>query len=265
SVALWLWYRGDRFRGYQSQPRGPTVQDALESALAQLSVQGRPLPSGRTDLGVHARMQVVRVRIPEVRTLTEVVDGLRARLPEGLGVALAKKSAPRFHPQWDSAGKVYRYRIFLPPSPQAAAPPFFWRVPWDVEPERLEEVLAQCRGTRDFIAFHEKSSARKLRTVSEASLAALGEGRFEVRWAGDGFGRYQVRYLTGSAVATAAGELAQEDFARALDDAQPMAGVKAPAEGLILWEVFYPPALDPFTAIERQAALGVPQGLPWAV
>ncbi|HWM44645.1 MAG TPA: tRNA pseudouridine(38-40) synthase TruA, partial [Burkholderiales bacterium] len=59
-IALGLEYDGSRFLGWQTQPGGGTVQDALEPALA--SIAGAKISTtaaGRTDRGVHARMQVV--------------------------------------------------------------------------------------------------------------------------------------------------------------------------------------------------------------
>jgi tRNA pseudouridine38-40 synthase len=52
-------YDGNQFRGFQSQPGGGTVQDALEEALARLvGTRVCVYPAGRTDAGVSARSQV---------------------------------------------------------------------------------------------------------------------------------------------------------------------------------------------------------------
>ncbi len=272
TIALWLWYRGNGFRGYQSQPRGPTVQDALESALTQLSVRGRPVPSGRTDLGVHARMQVIRVRLEDNHTPEELAQALRPLLPPDLGVALARAAPPGFHPQWHTESKEYRYRLCLDGRGEAAASgagsTTIWQTPWEVDPEELEALVGSCVGTRDFSAFHEKSSAVRPRTLLSAELRALGrvDGRLlhEIRWVGRGFGRYQVRYLTGSAVATSAGLLNSAQFEEALSQAKPIPGVKAPAAGLILWEVRYPPAWNPFSEADRSEAEGaIPSDPPF--
>lgn len=272
TIALWLWYRGDGFRGYQSQPRGPTVQDALESALAQLSVRGRPLPAGRTDLGVHARMQVVRIRTEEDGSDEAFMRALRPLLPQGLGVVAAREVPRGFHPQWHAETKEYRYRLCLDgevATSESSAWAAVWQTPWPVDPARLEKIVQSCVGTRDFSAFHEKSSAIKARTLLRAELRVVGpvDGRtvHELRWLGDGFGRYQVRYLTGSATATAAGALDATAFDSALREAKSIAGMKAPARGLVLWAVSYPPQWDPFTEQDRRAAeAALPPGLPFS-
>ncbi len=271
-VALWLWYRGGTFRGFQRQPDGPTVQSALEAALCSVGVPATIMPSGRTDRGVHARMQVVSVRLEPGDSAEALTERLPARLPPDLGLCLVRRPGS-FHAQWSASGKAYRYRLRLGGAEDAAWAPYALDVPGDpllqgpgavgVTPERLEALLGAAVGTRDFIAFHEKSSPRKPRTLESATLHALGGGLYEARLSGDGFARYQVRYLVGSALKVAAGLLSEDAWKAALETGAALEGLKAPAQGLVLWEVRYPPDVDPFTAGERLHPPGLPLEPPF--
>ena len=59
-IALGLEYAGEPFSGWQTQPGGGAVQDALEAALAQIAGERVGcVAAGRTDAGVHATAQVV--------------------------------------------------------------------------------------------------------------------------------------------------------------------------------------------------------------
>ena len=59
-IALAVEYDGSGFRGWQKQPGGGTVQDALQDALQQFAgVPVHVICAGRTDAGVHAIGQVV--------------------------------------------------------------------------------------------------------------------------------------------------------------------------------------------------------------
>jgi tRNA pseudouridine38-40 synthase len=267
--ALWIWYRGDLFRGYQAQVEGPTVQQSFHEALGRAGLAGAFAASGRTDKGVHARMQVLSGRVRQNLSLSDFAGRLAVTLPEGMGLCVARERHPAFHAQWSCAEKEYRYRLALGDVGKAWRP-FAWSPAAEprllgrsVDAGLLAQALARCIGERDFIAFHQKSSPRKRRRLSAAELVDLGSGLFEARLRGNGFGRYQVRYLVGTSVAVAAGLLPEEAFVAALERAEPIAGVRAPATGLILWEVFYPGELDPFAA-DRATPGGLPPKPPFA-
>lgn len=245
-TALWCWYHGGPFRGYQTQPEGPTVQGALDAALRTCGIEAGTIASGRTDLGVHARMQVVSFASDQ-----DAPGALAGSLPSGMGIAAAVRAPPKFNAHWSCTGKQYRYRLLL--ADDAAWAPFAWRV--DVAPSAVEAVLAHAIGTHDFWAFHEKSSARKPRTVSRLEVRVDGV-RADVRITGSGFGRYQVRYLVGGAVGVARGQLRRDDYVAGIERAVAFAGVKAPAQGLTLWEATYPD--DPFAGVRPVLPAGPP-------
>lgn len=258
-VALWCWYHGGPFKGYQTQPSLPTVQDSVIAAMGAAGLSRKPLPAGRTDAGVHARMQVLSLRLPEPIDLAQLPGRINAHLPPEVRIALARPAARGFHPQYSAAAKEYRYQLLTRDDPAWDA--FGWRV--DVDASRLRALLPQVEGTRDFSAFHDRTSQRMARTLERAELVER-EGRLEVRLSGPRFARYMVRLLVGSLVAVVRGELSEADFRAGLDAARPLPEVRAPARGLTLWEVRYPEGLDPFSAADRTSAAGVPNAPPFA-
>ena len=59
-IVLGVQYDGQPWLGWQSQPHGQTVQDALQQALQAIATQPVKIYcAGRTDAGVHALEQVV--------------------------------------------------------------------------------------------------------------------------------------------------------------------------------------------------------------
>jgi tRNA pseudouridine38-40 synthase len=242
-AALWLWYRGTHFRGWQRQSQRPTVQETVEERLRSCGITSGLAAAGRTDRGVHARQQVASLRVPlgtDVPGLLDVLQG------DGWGCAAARLAPPGFHAQWTPSTKEYRYRLCF-----GEAPPGWGAYVWEVHkdarlagaeasPEALCQALRQARGTRDFFAFHAASSARRPRTLSrvEARRTEAGEV-WELRLWGSGFGRYQVRALLGGAALLAAGRLTEAAWRAALDDAVPFAGMLAPPQGLTLWALDY--------------------------
>ncbi|HXN41889.1 MAG TPA: tRNA pseudouridine(38-40) synthase TruA [Myxococcaceae bacterium] len=268
SIALWIWYRGDHFNGYQTQVTSPTVEQALTLALRAGGISAAPVGAGRTDKGVHARMQVVRIRDRQHQP-EELSERVRPHLPLGLGICYAAGAKREFHPQWSSVSKEYRYRVRLWPTPHPEWESFSWLAcenprlrGRELKPRRIQGLLEKAVGRRDFIAFHEKSSPRRLRALLEIKLVELRPGLVDVRLRGDGFARYQVRYLVGSALAAAAGAIPVEEYLAALETGAPIDGLKAPPHGLILWEVSYPQAVDPFA--RALASNGLPGDPPFS-
>jgi tRNA pseudouridine38-40 synthase len=115
-VALGISYDGHRYRGWQSQPDGATVQDTLESALAKFAdAPVRSLCAGRTDAGVHAFNQVVHFDAPVSRDPFSWVRGTNRYLPKDIGVQWCKPVAASFHARRAALGRRYRYLILESP------------------------------------------------------------------------------------------------------------------------------------------------------
>lgn len=260
-VALWCWYYGGPFRGYQSQPQGPTVQDTVREGLRKAGFERMPVAAGRTDLGVHARMQVLTLRVADHLPTASIAERVNAQLPPTLGIACAKEVPSDFHAQWSATGKEYRYRLLLADKPEWSD--FAWRVEANVE--RLQSLLPALVGPHDYWAFHEASSARRERTIESATCTVNGDGLVELSLIAPGFGRYMVRYLVGGLVGVAEGKISEDVFINALNWAERFSGIRAPPQGLVLWNVRYPPEIDPFSVQEREQANGVPGQPPFAL
>jgi tRNA pseudouridine38-40 synthase len=241
-AALWLWYRGTRFRGWQRQVQSPTVQETVEGQLRTLGITGGLAAAGRTDRGVHARQQVASLRVPSGTDLDALANVLQGA---DWGCAAAAAAPEGFHAQWTPSNKEYRYRVsFTAPPPRWAA--FAWDVCSEarlegasVKPESLASALLRAVGTRDFFAFHAASSVRRPRTLSSVELHLVTDGLWELRLVGSGFGRYQVRALLGGAALVAAGQLSEDGWRAALEEAARFSGLLAPPHGLVLWALEY--------------------------
>ncbi len=258
-MALWCWYHGGPFRGYQSQVKGPTVQDTLRAALLRAGFSRNPAACSRTDLGVHARMQVLSMRVPAGEPPREALGSLvNQELDARLGVACVRPAPRKFHAAWSATGKEYRYRLALGDAPgwESCA----WRV--DLDPARLEALVPRLAGTRDFSAFHDPASPVRPRTLRSATVHRLSEDLLELRLRGDAFGRYMVRLLVGAVVDVATGARSEAELDAGLATARHFRPTRAPASGLILWEVEYAPGLDPFAA-DRAAPPPLPPVPPF--
>ncbi|MGE4244875.1 MAG: tRNA pseudouridine(38-40) synthase TruA, partial [Parvibaculaceae bacterium] len=73
-------YDGGPFVGWQRQDNGPTVQGAIESALAKLGEPVTATGAGRTDAGVHALGQVAHFDLEKAWAGDKLRDALNAHL-----------------------------------------------------------------------------------------------------------------------------------------------------------------------------------------
>lgn len=232
-VAMWCWYRGANFHGYQQQQELRTVQRELLRAFAAAGLSRNPVVAGRTDKGVSARMQVLSARLEREISPDELVTRLNAELPEDLGLHLARETKKGFHAAWSSNSKEYRYTL---------------EDPGDLE--LLKQAAALIPGTRDFKAFHFKTSEEKQRTVNSVELLPAPAG-LTLRFVGEGFARHMVRMLVGGMTAVSSGAVSLELFRAGLHERRNFHCPTAPPEPLTLWSVGYPSEVDPFTPEER--------------
>jgi tRNA pseudouridine38-40 synthase len=120
-------------------------------------------------------------------------------------------------------------------------------VPRRIDMARLAAATALLPGRHDFSAFALAGGGhgQPFRTVFSADWEEAGD-ELRFRITGDGFLRGMVRALVGTLVDVGLGRRGTEDFAALLSGrtqaARAAAGPTAPAQGLVLERVFYPPA-----------------------
>src|SRR2546423_716749 len=111
-IALGLEYHGTPFHGWQSQPDGSGVQNALERALSEIAGERvAVIAAGRTDTGAHATLQVAHFDIGVRRPETAWVRGVNALLPDAIAMQWAMPVAEEFHARFSATGRHYTYLL----------------------------------------------------------------------------------------------------------------------------------------------------------
>ncbi len=240
---LTLCYEGTRYRGWQRQGNTPdTLQARLEGLLGRLLGQEIELAgSGRTDAGVHARRQVCSFRAETELGCEELLQQLRAYLPEDIGALSLEEAEPRFHARLSCTGKTYLYRIWNSEAPCVFERRWVYRFPAALDTQAMARAAQLLCGTHDFSAFcgnrHRKKSA--VRTLRRIELSREGE-ELRLRFTGDGFLYHMVRILTGTLLEVGTGARSAEEMPAILASLErSRAGFTAPAQGLILWDLTY--------------------------
>ncbi|MQY50474.1 tRNA pseudouridine(38-40) synthase TruA [Rhodocyclus tenuis] len=201
-IALGIEYDGGGFCGWQTQPAGGSVQDAVQTALAALA--GQPIDivcAGRTDAGVHASAQVVHFDAPVARPVSAWVRGTNTFLPPAVVVRWARPVADDFHARFCAQGRHYRYLLLNRPQR-----PAIWhgRAGWHHAPLDLSAMqAAACSllGEHDFSAFRaaECQARSPIKRLRRADVSQQGD--FIVfDFAAGAFLHHMVRNMVGSLV-----------------------------------------------------------------
>ena len=262
-LALLLHYDGAAFAGSQWQPNLPTVQGALQQAVAQLTRQPAQVSlAGRTDAGVHALGQVASFQttrqLPERRWLR----GLNHFLPESIAVQDIQTVADDFDPRRNATEREYRYQLLIAPQRRPLEEPRAWRI---LPPFSLDLACAALRalpGRRDFAAFTTTDQQRPtVRSLHNAELDATAQP-YTLSFTADAFLQHQVRRMVGAVVEVARGRLPLDAFQATLHAARPgSAGPTAPAKGLTLAAVRYDRSILPPWPTEQRKIDHVAQHL----
>ena len=174
NFCMTLSYDGTRYNGWQRQGNTPdTVQGRLEAVLSDLL--GQPVEvagSGRTDAGVHARMQTASFRAKTGLPAPELLRRLRAQLPGDIGVLTLEEAAPRFHARLSCRGKTYVYRVWNSDTPNVFERRYVYALPQPLDTAAMQRAAALLCGTHDYTSFCANRRMKKsaVRTVTAMTV-----------------------------------------------------------------------------------------------
>ncbi|MEA2062302.1 MAG: tRNA pseudouridine(38-40) synthase TruA [Gemmatimonadota bacterium] len=250
-IRLTVAYDGTDYRGWQSQPEGNTIQDALEQVLKQVLAEPvRVTGAGRTDTGVHATGQSAHFDTSSRLGCSEIERALNALLPSDIRVRELTLATDDFHARYSATARSYRYCLAEENLPECV---LLRRTHW-VRPLRLArpELLHECAGLvageHDFFTFSKGESHRDHHLCAVYSAGWTdGQDRltFEIR--ANRYLRRMIRMLLGAMLAVAETRADLEDFRHGLKVPGRMKlAVPAPGAGLTLIRVEYPDSFRRF-------------------
>ncbi len=243
NIKLILEYDGARYHGWQRQKNAPTIQEALETALARLTGEAiRVMGSGRTDAGVHALGQAAHFHTASRLPLSAFINGLNSLLPLDIAVLDAAEAAPDFHARKSARAKTYAYHILNRPLRSPLHMKYTWWIAQAMNLTAMQAAAQALRGEHDFSAFQASGSSIKnpVRVVTRAEWVQQPPDLLIFTITANGFLRGMVRSLVGTMVEVGRGKRPPEDLAELLQTGERRrAGPTAPPQGLFLVEVVY--------------------------
>lgn len=251
-LLLTVAYVGTAYCGYQVQPNGVTVQEALNTAAKALfGVDCDIVGCSRTDSGVHARAFQATVcekgksGLSTTLPPSRVPRAMNAFLPKDISVLAARAVEDSFHARYDVHSKEYEYLLLNTRERDPFLADRVWHYPTPLDENALclmNRAAEAFVGTRDFSALRDggaDAEENAVRTVYSASVTRRGD-LISFRVCADGFLYHMVRIMMGTLIAVAKGKIpADEIEARLLTLDRTKMGETAPAAGLYLDRVLY--------------------------
>ncbi|MEP4037628.1 tRNA pseudouridine(38-40) synthase TruA [Pseudophaeobacter sp.] len=254
--ALKVEYHGKPFAGWQRQKDQPSVQGAIEDALARLEPGPHTIAAaGRTDTGVHGLGQVAHCDLQKPWTPFRLSEALNFHLkPAPVAIVDCTEVDPEWHARFSAIERQYLFRILVRRAPATHDAGQVWQVNNDLDVEAMQQGANHLLGNHDFTTFRSsicqaQSPQKTLDELRIERVAGLSgpEVHFHVR--ARSFLHNQVRSFVGTLERVGAGAWAPEDVKSALEAKDRAAcGPVCPGHGLYLARVCYP--VDPF-AISR--------------
>lgn len=243
-----LEYDGTGFCGWQSQPNGQGVQDAIETAIAKIDNGFKRVSvAGRTDAGVHATGQVCTVKLEKNWQDWRLIEAMNACLRElgKVSILRAEIVPDDFDARFSAIGRRYLYIVQNRRAPLTHLKGLAWRVPYNLDIDAMKAGAKILVGTHDFTTFRDmqcqaKSPIKSLEKfeINEVETPFGSQIHFEL--AAISFLHRQVRSMVGTLIDVGRGRFDNAELERRLDAKdRNECGEVAPPDGLYLTGVEY--------------------------
>ena len=241
--ALTLEFDGGPFMGLQRQAHGPSVQQTVEEAIAQVTGEDAVLHSaGRTDSGVHALGMVSHTDIEKDITPFRLKEALNAVLrPSPIAVVECAIRPDDWHARFSCVGRRYRYLIRNRRAPLTLNAGREWHVARDLDAEAMHSAAQALVGRHDFTTFRSAHCQAKdpVKTLDRLEVCREGD-MVQVTAAARSFLHHQVRSMVGTLALVGLGQWHRNRVIDALAAKNRAAlGLNAPPEGLYFVEAIY--------------------------
>ena len=242
-------YDGRPFMGWQRQPHGPTVQQAIEDAIAAVTGESVAVhAAGRTDAGVHGIAMRAHADITKAITPFRLMEALNAKMRDHPVAITGCDIVPDdWHARFTCVGRSYIYHIANRRAPLTWEKGLAWRITQTMDSDAMHDAAQQLIGLHDFTTFRSAhcQSASPVKTLDRLDVVRTGD-RIAVHAAARSFLHHQVRSMVGCLALVGTGKWSAQDMADALAARDRTAlGLNAPPDGLYFVGAIYPVSPSP--------------------
>ena len=237
-------YVGTGFIGWQSQPKGKSVQKTIENSLKKIlkekiSVVGQ----GRLDAGVHAISQSAHFDTKnKILNINKFLNRLNFLLNKSLiSILSIKNRNARFHSRYSAKARIYQYIIFNRESIPTINKNRGWHIKKKINLENIKKGAKFLVGKRDFSTFRASSCSAKssIRTLVKVSIFKK-TNKISIEFKSRSFLQTQVRSMVGCLKYLGEGKWDLKKFKNVtLSKKRILCAPPAPPCGLFLKKVIY--------------------------
>lgn len=256
-----LQYDGTGYAGFQWQKDIPSIQNDFNLALQSI-ISGKITTMGasRTDTGVHAMEQVVKITSENFIECAILFDQLKVKLPAQLRCLNILPCGGDFRPETHPTSKEYRYYFTNVRNVPEGDRRFISNFSLPLDIGLINECLSLIIGIHNFQNFCSAGSNVKstVREIMFCELSEIGPNEafsnsdlfgfpksltscYQLRIEGNGFLKQMIRHLVSALWMVGSGKLTKEEFINQLNGPKRDKRIwkVAPPNGLFLHEIKY--------------------------
>ena len=237
-------YVGTGFIGWQSQPKGKSVQKTIENSLKKIlkekiSVVGQ----GRLDAGVHAISQSAHFdtknKILDINRFLKRLNFLVNK--NFISILSIKKRNEKFHSRYSAKARIYKYIILNREGSPTINKNRVWHIKKKINLENIKKGAKFLIGKRDFSTFRASACSAKspIRTLEKVNILKKKNEIF-IEFKSRSFLQTQVRSMVGCLKYLGEGKWNFKKFKNVtLSKKRTLCAPPAPPHGLFLKKVIY--------------------------
>lgn len=254
-------YEGTEYTGFQWQSGLRTVQSEINYSLAKL-IKGKVTTraASRTDTGVHALGQVVKISSEDPVDCTSFLKQFNAALPETIRCFHISPCSGEFNPGPEAVSKEYRYFFTNKTQISKEENRFVANIANKLDLESMKVCIRDLKGPHDFSNFYSRGSNVKSteRIIHTCELKEINPQTvfidtelfkipqhlnhcYELRIEANGFLKQMIRHIVSGLWMVGSGKISPADFKILLDGqkSEKQLWKVAPPNGLFLYKINY--------------------------
>jgi tRNA pseudouridine38-40 synthase len=238
-----LSFRGSHYHGWQIQPNARTVQRVLNEDFSLLLGEKIQVTGcGRTDTGVHARVFYAHFdgsgnEIPDQDFLFK----LNNKLPPDIAIHQIRHVRADAHARFDALSRTYEYHIQR--RKEVFSSEYAHYVYGTLDTEAMQAASDILKDYTDFTSFSKVDTDTKTNDCKiQLAHWDVNEDTMVFTIKANRFLRNMVRAIVGTLLDVGFGRIELDSFRQIIENRNRSdAGTSAPARGLFLTDVKYPP------------------------